>query len=73
MEESLLLLDDSAARETALRLGLDFTGTVGVLLRAKKTGRLSSMKTVLDLLITEYGFHLSRKIYLDLLKEAGES
>src|SRR5947208_358227 len=38
LPQSLLLLDDADAREAALQLGLDFTGTVGVLLRAKREG-----------------------------------
>ena len=48
LPHSLLLLDDADGRETALQLGLDFTGTVGVLLRAKREGKLLALKPVLD-------------------------
>lgn len=40
----LILLDDSDAREKARIYGLTVTGTLGVLLRAKKDRKISSLK-----------------------------
>jgi predicted nucleic acid-binding protein len=46
--DPLLLLDDSLARRHADLLGLRFTGTLGVLVKARKDGRLSSIRPILD-------------------------
>ncbi len=69
---SLLLLDDADGRETALQMGLDFTGTVGVLLRAKRVGKLPALKPILDLLMQQNRFRLSRGLYEKVLGQAGE-
>ena len=72
LPECLLLLDDADGRETALQMGLEFTGTVGVLLRAKRVGKLPAVKPVLDQLIEQHRFRLSRNLYEALLRRAGE-
>jgi len=50
MEHSdyLLILDDLKARKFAASLGLDFTGTLGVVLAAKLAGIIPSVQQVLD-------------------------
>ena len=73
LPRSLLLLDDADGRETALQLNLDFTGTVGVLLRAKRTGKLPALKPVLDRLTQQHSFRLSRSLYEAVLRQAGET
>lgn len=45
---SLVVLDDAVARRYARLLGLRLTGTLGVLLKAKDTGRLPALAPVLD-------------------------
>ncbi len=72
LPQSLLLLDDADGRETALQMGLDFTGTVGVLLRAKRAGKLPALKPVLDQLMQQHRFRLSRSLYEEVLGRAGE-
>ena len=72
LPQSLLLLDDADARETALQMGLDFTGTVGVLMRAKRVGKLPALKPVLDRLMQQHRFRLSRSLYEEVLGRAGE-
>jgi uncharacterized protein len=72
LPRSLLLLDDADGRETAFQLGRDFTGTVGVLLRAKREGKLSALKPVLEGLIQQHSFRLSRNLYQAVLRQAGE-
>lgn len=42
-----LILDDVRARRLAAELSLDFTGTLGVLVEAKKSGYISSLKDIL--------------------------
>ena len=70
---SLLLLDDADGRETALHLRRDFTGTVGVLLRAKREGKLPALKPVLDRLIQQHSFRLSRSLYEAVLRQVDEA
>ncbi len=72
LPQSLLLLDDADGRESARQMGLDFTGTVGVLLRAKRAGRLPALKPVLDQLMQQHRFRLSRSLYEQVLGQAGE-
>jgi predicted nucleic acid-binding protein len=52
---------------------LNLIGTTGILLRARKDGVIPRLKPVLDELLQLHGFRLSRKIYKDALREAGES
>jgi predicted nucleic acid-binding protein len=70
---SLLLMDEAAGREVAERLHLNLIGTTGILLRARKDGVIPRLKPVLDELLQLHGFRLSRKIYNDALREAGEA
>jgi predicted nucleic acid-binding protein len=69
--EVTVLLDDMRAREAAERHGLKFTGTLGVLLEAKRVGLLPEVKPHLDRL-DELGFRLARLTRAAVLKLAGE-
>jgi hypothetical protein len=59
----LILLDEKSARNIAKTVGLDFMGTIGCLLLAKKFGIISNIKTVLDLIMTEAKFWISNTLY----------
>ncbi len=67
----LALIDDYDGREVAKALGLRVTGTIGILLKAKFTGRVTSLKDELERL-RDTGFWLSEGLYEKILKEAGE-
>lgn len=67
-----LILDDSKAREAAGRLGLKFTGTLGVLLEAKRAGLLAAVRPHLDRL-DELGFRVAGETRLAVLRLAGEA
>jgi len=69
---SLALLDDRLARRYALHLGLKFTGTLGILLLAKRGGRLRAVAPVLDEL-DRRGFRLDAGTRSVVLKLSGES
>jgi uncharacterized protein len=67
----LLVIDDQQARGTSRRLGLQVTGTIGVLLEAKQKGLLVSVRPVLDL-IQGQGYWFSKSLIEQAAKLAGE-
>jgi len=68
----VLILDERLARSRAQALKLTFTGTLGILLRAKAEGRLAQIEPVLAHL-DRLGFRLSAKTRTAVLKLAGET
>lgn len=48
IKADLVIIDDNAARKTALYLGLPLTGTIGVLLRAKEAGLVSKVMPLVE-------------------------
>jgi len=68
----LVLIDDGLARQHALRLGLRFTGTLGVLLKSKQSGLLIEIRSVLDKLEAK-GFRIDEGTRTLVLKLAQES
>lgn len=70
--EALLILDDLQARKIAAALSLNFTGTLGVLVKAKQSNLLESINPVLQRL-KEVNFRVSSEIEEDILKQCGES
>jgi predicted nucleic acid-binding protein len=66
-----ILLDDRPARRLAEAGGLHVIGTLGVLLEAKRTSRLQSIRSELDRLL-QTSFFLSQQLYDELLRMAGE-
>lgn len=69
--DTLALLDDGLARRMAAHLGIAFTGTLGVLLRAKAEGRLEALKPVVKRL-QALGFHLDTQTRTAVLVLAEE-
>jgi predicted nucleic acid-binding protein len=69
--DSLIILDDYKARKIADQLGLIFTGTIGIIIKAKLNGVIPSIKPLLDK-IKKTDFRLSTEIELQALKEANE-
>ena len=71
-DDAVLLLDDKEARVAARDLGLRQTGIVGVLLRAKLTGRIESLSDELGRLRNDMGFWLNDALVARILVEAEE-
>ena len=67
----IVILDDFKARKIAERLGLRFTGTIGVIIKAKLNGLIPSIKPFLKK-IKQANFRLTEDIELQALKEANE-
>jgi predicted nucleic acid-binding protein len=71
ISDSTLILDDYKARKIASRLGLKFTGTVGVIIKAKKRGLIPLIKPLLER-IKQTDFRMSEELETLALIEAGE-
>lgn len=71
IKPSLLIIDDVAARRIAQALGLRYTGTLGVLLRAKSAKLIPAVHPLLERL-TQHTFRISEALYHDTLSLAGE-
>ncbi len=69
--DSLLILDDYKARRIVEKLGLTYTGTIGVIIKAKLMGIIPSIKPILEK-IRQTDFRISADIELQALNEANE-
>lgn len=67
--DSLLILDDLKGRKEALKLRLKFTGTSGVLVKAKKENHLSEINSYL-IALKSCGFRISDKIIELAIKQS---
>ena len=70
--DSLVLLDDALARRYARQLNIIFTGTLGIILKAKQSGYIETVAPVLDQL-DALGFRLDPGTRATVLKLAEES
>lgn len=71
MREAVVVLDDDLARRVAETLGLRLTGTLGLLLDAKKAGLIPAIAPLLDQLQT-LRFRVAPHTRVAVLKLAGE-
>ena len=65
-----VLLDESEARRIAKDLGLKVTGVLGILLRACRKKRISSLRKEMDRLREKAGFYIADHLFEDLLKQS---
>ncbi len=68
---SLPIFDDQLARRIADLYKLKYTGTLGILVKAKQAGYLASVAPVIAMLQSQ-GMWLTDKIINDVLQLAGE-
>jgi len=71
ISNSTVILDDYKARKVAENLGINFTGTIGVIIRAKLENIIPSIKPLLDK-IKQTNFRISADIELQAYKDAKE-
>lgn len=69
--DSTLILDENKGRKAAKRLGLKVTGTVGIIIKAKRQGFIQSGEEILDAL-EEHGFWLSQQLKTEILARLNE-
>jgi predicted nucleic acid-binding protein len=68
---AMVVIDDLLGRQAAEHFGIPVIGTMGVVVRAKRIGRIPSAREVLDDLVRG-GMYLSRRILDQALAEIGE-
>lgn len=68
---NLLIIDDLEGRRVAERLGINMTGTLGVLLLAKQEKLIDAVKPLVDEMV-RHGFRVADGLYKDILVEADE-
>lgn len=68
----LVIIDDNAAKKTAKYLGLTVTGTLGVLLKAKKQGIVEKISPLLSE-IKRNGFYIDSALEAIVLEQAKEN
>jgi len=66
-ENSTIIIDDLKGRKVAGKLRLKITGTIGVLLKAKESNLVDSLKSATEQLKTS-GFHISNELEQEILK-----
>lgn len=69
--ESLLIIDDLQARKLAEKLRLKYTGTLGIIARARREGIVASVKPIVEK-IRSTNFRFSEEVFAAIIKAAGE-
>ncbi|GMR23844.1 MAG: DUF3368 domain-containing protein [Acidobacteriota bacterium] len=72
LQADLLLIDEADGRAVAGRMGIQYTGLLGVLLEAKTRNLLSAVSTELDRLQENTNFRIGPEVRRDVLGIAGE-
>jgi predicted nucleic acid-binding protein len=68
---SILIIDDLKGRKVASEMDLNYSGSFGLLLRAKQEGFIKSLKPIFER-IRMTNFRYSEKLLDSILKQAGE-
>lgn len=69
--DSTIIVNDYRARKVAEKLGINYTGTIGVIIKAKLKGIILSIKPLLAK-IRQTEFRITDEIEQQALKEASE-
>lgn len=68
-----LLMDERLGRAAAMRVGLQVTGVLGILIAAKRNNSIQEVKPLLDALIEQVSFWIDAQLYVEVLQAVGES
>ena len=71
LPNAIVVLDDWGARKVATRLKITFTGTFGIIVRAKQNGIIPSVTSILEK-VKQTNFRISDELIATILSEAGE-
>lgn len=67
-DPEIVFLDESEARRIARVYGLNITGVIGILIRAKREDMIPSLQEELDKLRDEAGFWIGEDVYIKALR-----
>lgn len=70
-QNSLLIIDEKKGRKIAKAMGIDVTGTLGILVKAKNKGIIEKVSPVLDKLEAS-NFRISPTLRALIIKQVGE-
>ena len=71
MQDCTVILDDLKARKTATKLNIKVTGTIGVIVKARKENKIPSAKSVFEKILAT-DFRISDRILTEAIKAAEE-
>ena len=71
-KQSRILMDERDGRAKAKMLGVQPVGVLGVLLRAKNQGAVTSVKATMQALKAEAGFFIADDLFKTIIAAAGE-
>jgi len=71
-ENSLLIIDEIKGRKAAKEMGISVTGSLGVLIAAKKKGHIKAVKPLIEK-IQKTNFRISKELIERVLDKANES
>jgi uncharacterized protein len=72
LQASDLLIDERIGRREAVSLGVSIIGILGILRVAKQRGLIPAIKPVLDQLVCQAGFRVSKVLYGQTLQDVNE-
>lgn len=72
LQAEQILIDERRGRIVAASLSLRYTGILGILVEAKSQGLITTVKPLLDALISQAGFWVAEPLYNRLLETADE-
>jgi len=72
IKADLILIDERLGAAAAIKMGLNVTGTLGIVVDAKERGIINSGKELIDELRTEGGLWISDHLYNSVLNLLGE-
>lgn len=71
LKKSILIIDDLKGRKLAAQLNIHYSGTLGLILRAKQERVLPSVKPIIKK-IEKTNFRVDKNLLSTILQEAGE-
>jgi len=71
MKNPILMIDELKGRKVAKKLNLRYSGTFGLILKAKQIGLINSVRPILEK-IKSTNFRFDEKLFEKVLEQAGE-